>query len=191
MQRDKQIEALQPMTLANEWGGEKYCFAAVYTKKYQQRREGSYIMNFKKIVLKVTTVTAVTAMMLSTVAFAAEPTDDNIVPCGANKVWALSPYRTNDYCWDATQSTISSARSNCETFSGSTTVDGISSRVRVYYRKGSSTGTKISGNAYFTATGTKTNTLTSSVGSGILVYGIYDLQYGGPATTATGRQLNP
>ena len=148
-------------------------------------------MNFKKIALKVTTVTAAAAMMLSTAAFAAEPVDNNIANYGANKVWALSQYRTNDYCWDATQSTISSARSNCETFSGSTTVNGSSSRVRVYYRKSSSTGTKISGYAYFTTTGTKTNTLSSSVASGTTVYSIYDLQYGGSATTATGRLLNP
>lgn len=141
--------------------------------------------------MKITTVTAAAAMMLTTAAFASESADDNIAPCGANKVWALSPYRTNDCCWDATQSTISSARSNCEIFSGSTTVDGISSRVRVYYCKSSASGTRISGYSYFTTTGAKTSELTTSVAGGTIVYSVYDLQYSGSVTTASGYLLNP
>lgn len=145
-------------------------------------------MKFKKIILKITTVTAAAAMMLTTAAFADEPT---ISPCESDPVWVLSPTRTSDYCSDMAQTTLSSAKSSCETFAGSVTVDGCSSRVRVYYRKGSEGGTKISGYSYFTTTGTKTTSLTSSVPYGMVVYGIYDLQYSGVATTATGYLKTP
>lgn len=145
-------------------------------------------MNFKKIALKVTTVTATAAMMLSTAAFAAEPT---VSPYELDPVWVLAPSRTSDQCSDQAQSSLSSAKSSCETFSGSTTVNGSSSRVRVYYRKGSASGTKISNYSYFTSTGTKTTSLTSSVSSGTVVYGIYNLQYAGAATTASGYLRTP
>lgn len=160
----------------------------VHPEMYQQRRERGYIMNFKKILLKVTTVTAAAAMMLSTAAFAAEPT---VNPCEIDPVWVLSPSRTSDSCSDMAQSTLTSAKSSCETFSGSVTVDGCSSRVRVYYRKGSKSGAKISSYSYFTTTGTKTTALTSSVSYGTVVCGIYNLQYAGAATTATGYLKTP
>ncbi len=145
-------------------------------------------MNFKKIMLKITTIAAAAAMMLSTTTFAIEPT---VNPCEIDPVWVLSPSRTSDKCSDLAQSTLSSAKSSCETFSGSVTVDGCSSRVRVYYRKGSESGTKISGYSYFTSTGTKTTSLTTSMPSGTVIYGIYDLQYAGIATTATGYLRTP
>jgi hypothetical protein len=145
-------------------------------------------MKFKRIALKATTITAAAAMMLSVSAFAAEPA---VNPCELDPVWAVSPYLKSATCSDQAQSTLASAKSSCETFSNRTTVDGCSSRVRVYYCKGSATGTKISKDAYFTSTGTKSSDLTQTVSKGTNVYALYTLQYAGTATTATGYLKTP